>query len=627
MGQISIASVFKNITARLPLFIIIFIILLSALPTISNNIDKPNLITYFNADEGGQMDLIWWYYSGQKRDSFQWDFDYGLEMLYLADFSRLALAKFIHITPGVFVLILRWLNLLAWLLALAALWNLVRRHFGDGVHVLLATVLLASRPAFSYLSFNLKPEPLVLLIMIIGIDYTLRIIDRPFLNKNLYIAAAFAALAFLVKYAGLFLLPAIISAMYFSARLGVDANDKQPKLSLHKIAWAAPLFLGLIIIILPLVTVFCYVRKSTGLTWYEQFGFWGSLSKNKPIVYLLLAGIILFVLPLIIYFLRKTRVVFMKNMLKLIDAFNYHLAVTCVLFTGFIFLFGLRWIINPKHFINIYAQLGPTASSNPAIAQIGDRGLFSSFLSNLIYRINTFDSVIFTVFLAYLCLDLISQQGMASLAAIKRKVLLIFLVLPFLAIFFMVHMEAHHMLPFFAVTAVLASQIFSLLNSAPTLHIKKQIKNILAVCFGILFAIDIGLNFITAAKSRFYQLRQHEDIAFEIGNWWQANVKADTKVVADHYIRAYIPNGYKGVKTLNWNEKDRALRLRQLVDEYHPELVYYNQGPNSADSAPMPPVELILPDKKIELVKTFENKPGHYARREHAKFVIYRILN
>src|SRR3989338_7536077 len=119
----------KGIISVTLLIVCIFTFYVS-LPTVFDNIGDPNMIAYFNADEGGQMDIIWHYYSGQKRDSFQWDFDYGLEMVYLADFSRLVLSKFIHFTPGIFVLILRWINFLAWVLAFFALWRLVRRHFG-----------------------------------------------------------------------------------------------------------------------------------------------------------------------------------------------------------------------------------------------------------------------------------------------------------------------------------------------------------------------------------------------------------------------------------------------------------------------------------------------------------------
>ena len=145
-------------------------------PAIGNNIDNPNLIVYFNADEGYLMDLIWSYYSGEIRDSFQLGLDYGLGMIYLSDLSRMVLSKFIEFTPGTFVSILRWIYMLSWIGSLIALWHLVGNHFGKGWMQICAVFLLAVRPAYDYVTNSLKPEPLVLLFMIVGLNYTLKII-------------------------------------------------------------------------------------------------------------------------------------------------------------------------------------------------------------------------------------------------------------------------------------------------------------------------------------------------------------------------------------------------------------------------------------------------------------------
>ena len=64
----------KTVT-YIPLIIACFVVLALGLPTVANNIDKPNMIPYFNSDDGGFMDLIWYHYSGEKRASFQWDAD------------------------------------------------------------------------------------------------------------------------------------------------------------------------------------------------------------------------------------------------------------------------------------------------------------------------------------------------------------------------------------------------------------------------------------------------------------------------------------------------------------------------------------------------------------------------
>ncbi|KPK42832.1 MAG: hypothetical protein AMJ78_01170, partial [Omnitrophica WOR_2 bacterium SM23_29] len=150
-------DIWKKTILWLPVAAVCIATVLLSLPTIDNNINDPNMIVYFNTDEGGRMDTAWYYYRGEKRDSFQWDYDYGLEMLYVADFARIILDRFIEFTPGTFVLIFRWLHLIAWVCALIAMWYFVGYHFGNGWQRNLAVFLLGVRPAFSNFSNTLKP--------------------------------------------------------------------------------------------------------------------------------------------------------------------------------------------------------------------------------------------------------------------------------------------------------------------------------------------------------------------------------------------------------------------------------------------------------------------------------------
>lgn len=195
------------------LFFILASSLLLVLPTIHYHINDPNAIVYFNNDEGYQMDLIWSYYSGEIRPSYAGNVDYGLEMVYLADICRLFFSKFIDFTPSLLVVIMRWLHLLGWLFALIAFWRLMGRHFNRGWQRSLATLLLAVHPAFAYFSDNNKPDFLVFLFMIIGLDYSLRLVERPS-KKALLISVASAAIAVIIKFAGFYLLPAIVAALY-----------------------------------------------------------------------------------------------------------------------------------------------------------------------------------------------------------------------------------------------------------------------------------------------------------------------------------------------------------------------------------------------------------------------------
>src|SRR3989338_9003451 len=188
------------------------------LPAINDRIDDPNLLAYFSHDEGYLMDLIWYYHSGQKRDSFQYDGDYGLEFSYLVDILR-PFSRFVTFTPGTFVLFLRWFHLILWLAFIVLLWRFVMRHFGRLWQASTAVILFSTNPAFSYIfSCSLKPDPLLLLLMLMSLDNALRIFDsRP--RRHLVLAVAFAAAAALTKFfIGLFLLGPIVIAVYLANR-------------------------------------------------------------------------------------------------------------------------------------------------------------------------------------------------------------------------------------------------------------------------------------------------------------------------------------------------------------------------------------------------------------------------
>lgn len=96
------------------------------------------------------------------------------------------------------------------------------------------------------------------------------------------------------------------------------------------------------------------------------------------------------------------------------------------------------------------------------------------------------------------------------------------------------------------------------------------------------------------------------------------------KPVIPRVSRGIIPPGYKNIKTLRWNLEGRAEQLHQLVDEYHPQFIYYNEKPE--DGYPMPPIEEMLSDKKVKLIKSFESKGRSYQKNPDDRFVIYEVL-
>lgn len=633
--------------------IILFIVCLSSFllvfPTINNNIDNPNLIAYFNHDEGDFMDLIWYYYSGEKRDSYQLDIDYGLEMIYLSDIARFlsrrhkagsqlsakaapALnsgvvqpSRFTNFTPGTFVLWLRWIHLVSWIGALIALWYLVGYHFGKGRQQILAVLLLASRPAFAYFANNLKPEPLVLLFMIIGMHFVLKIIDKP-CRKFLFYAVLCAAVAFLIKFAGIFLLPAVVVGMYFGQRYQSSVkNDFMPVFSNFKNSWTLELLTGVCLIALPFLYILIYVRKSTGFTYYQDFGLLGSFLKHKIAFFVCLAGATSILISLVMFILNKNKSFSTPKIIRKINEINSYAFIVSGIFLSFLLLFGIRWAFQRENFLitysfNLFDFLGMFATTGKSVSN-----LFVAYLQSFINKLIALDLIIFPFFGFYLIAEAcfyaqypVNEKPMFY----KRLTLLIMLAPAVASLFTMGNFQQHHMLPFFVAMCILGIQglyLFITYFSGSGFF-----KKAVTILFIVFFVFDIALNATEMIQSRMYYFRQHEDMVFKVERWLHQNVPLQTKIVADHYIRVYIPPEYRNIKTLDHSGGNRISQLRQLIDSYHPDLVYYNQEPSGAE--PFPPLEEILPDKKFELIASFDNKNRYLQREKGNKLVIYKVI-
>ena len=606
------------------IFLLIACVFSSALiiPVIRNNVDDPSMIVYFSADEGDFMDLTWYYYSGEKRPSFQWEYDYGLEKLYVSDFARLVLSHFIDIEPGTFVLILRCAYFTAWLLSFVALWRLVSRHFGGGWKPALAVILLAVRPAFIYFSNTLKPDPIVLLFIILGLDYTLRLVDHPGRRRYLLTAILFACLAFLVKFAGLFLLPAIIGAMYIINRSkGVKEGRPFP---LIKFSWVYEAVIGTLLISLLYFMIFFYIRKSTGKTFYEEFGLLNSLYQNKMFMLIMLAGILLILLSLWIWWLGRSEKRSSTKIMRAVNEINsYALAVTGI-FAVMTIVLGFRWFTVPKVFIEMYSEYGSIFLGGETINAVSLAEFTNIFWQNLISKIVSLDAVVLMFFISYLFVEYSLRRGSGELRTFffKRMILIVFLAPFLLSLLSIGRMAQIHMLPFFVAMSILAIEgIHMLYVNSRSMSRKAAIVSIAS----LLFIFDISVNATETVREGLYAFYQRKDVVFELSRWWRQNIPLDAMIVADHYNRVYIPEGYKNVKTIFLSGRDIWLKeLRALVEKYRPDYIYYNEMPSGGER--MPTIEEALPDKKVKLLAAFDNKGRGYLKRANDRFVIYKVV-
>ena len=575
------------------------------LPSINNNIGDPNRIVYFNADEGGLMDEIWLYYSGQRRPSFQWDEDYGLEMLYIADIARIAFPRSIEFTPGTFVLIMRWLHFTAWLLALVYLWYFTGRHFGRGWWQYAVVALLAVRPAFSYFTGNLKPEPLVLLIMIGGLDFTLRIFDEP-VRKNVLAAIALASLAFIVKFSGLFLLPVIAWVLYI-------CRKEKGIFTRFKYAWLFPSAIGVAAILFAVILLCGYVRKATGMTWYDEFGLLGGMVSSKIGIFVVFVGVMLMLISVVLYLIKKG------------DDINSSAIIVTAYFTLFTMILGFRWLIEPTQFILSYAPLGAVSTGSPFAAVIAQNGIFAAFLGNLAYKVSIFDPLVFWMFILYILVEAASLRkgGWSEDKQTRKRVAIFVFCLPALLLMAsMLKFEKHHMLPFFVAMSILAMKGIDMAGR----HLAKRtrLKAVFYTALAVLLVFDIYSNGKITAGECLARVNQKYDVSYEIDAWLKDNVADDAVIASGHYIHVYIPPRYRNVKLFEGYGKDSVKEIRNIMKVHKPGIIYYNAGPCGAE--PLPSIANMLPGTKVKLLREFDNAGRPYERAEGDKFLIYEVV-
>ena len=586
--------------------------------TLYNNIHLPNLIPYFNADEGYLMDVIWFYFSGEIRPGYVGNVDYGLQLLYISDLCRHVLSRFFDFTPGIFVLILRWFHLLSWIGCIIVLWRLVGRHFGLGWPQMLCVSLLASRPSLAYYTASSKPDFLVLFFMILGLDYTLRLIDSS-QRKYLMAAASCAALSVIVKFGGFFLLPAIVAALFFRTRYGVEKPPRGRMKSL-----AMPILLWGLLMLAPMVGLSIYVREASGLTYIQEFGFWQSLLKLK-IILILWSAISVWLAGYLFFFVfYKSRSPLWAKTQHIIGEFSSHTATVLTYFSMAMIIFGFRWLITPGHLIHTYLQNGMDFSGGYILKDMASiPQLIHGYGMTVINRFIGFDLFVVLLFFLYLILEIHTfrkNSAADKLLQYKRFTLLIYLVPFLMAMFSPGRFTQHHALPFFVAISILISEGLKLLKLSRWRNGHSKV-----VCALVVILItDICWFSWKTASARLYQARQQEDIAYEFADWLRTNIRKGEVMVTDHPTRIYVPEDYPHIVIFKKGYlPDRIEQLKKLIDDKQPKYVYYNTG--RSGSQRMPDLRVLLPDRKIKLIKNFDSRERGYRRAPDDRFVVYEL--
>jgi len=435
-------------------------------------------------------------------------------------------------------------------------------------------------------------------------------------------ATAAGACAFIVKFSGIFLLPMIVAAMYLRQSHDRATAPKAvfPRL---KAAWTVPAIAGSVLVALPLAIVFLYHRRVIGLTWYEQYGFLGTLERNAMVTDIIAAGAVLIALSFVYRIVRAAKIGWLRDLCGAIDDIGSCAMIALGFFALFFLVFGFGWVLNPRHLLELYAITGREAFGYPQNAQAVSSGI-AALIGNFASNVRIFDPGIFALFAVYLAAEFGPARRKAPGAERKlfhkRMALLVFLLPYSMYMCSGGRVALQHTLPFFTVMAVLG------LEGARMLFRWLEPRRALALAASAAMALAVAVTVVQDTKAMaseiVYIYRQKEDVVFDIAEWWRDNYPPDTKILAAHPTRVYLPPEYANVKFLRF-QLDEAQQLRNLLVNFKPELVYYNARPGYGADIPGP--EELVPGIRAELVASFDNEARPYARFPKAKFVIYRI--
>jgi len=622
-------------------------------PTLAYNLDDVRMIAYFNGDEIYLLDTMWFIYSGQfNPETIQGLRDYGLLLSYIADIFHLFVAPFIDVTPGMLWIVVRSLHLICGLLALLALWRLAVRHFGYGWVPVVSVLGLGLCPAFiSHIDFC-KQEPITILLVVIGLDHILRIVETGS-SRSVFIASFCAVAAFVVKYIGVFLIPIIIASVVANWWLQPKRYDKANWLPAWKRSEQLTPYLGFVVGGVLLAGtywgLFGYVWKTQGGTLVEMFGFVAALTKpvpvaGMPVIPALMGCALLVITGGWIVVWRKVdieqSVAIAKSAVVLMRVYAATVLVLC--YCGALFaIIGFRWFIAPQDLIALFSEVsgvslwglaGGEISTYIAVVIANLReflytasGLRTSFLPR-------FDSLLFSnVFsfpgLALLAIYIIVEikvtrqvKSALDIAAFKRLHLGLFL-LVYAGYVIMTssrssRAEIHLM--------ILVVPGFLLIGQIHHLVTGYKYRAVLAVASIFLLASTWSLNSYTSVRWRIERFEQGEgsaDSVWEIQQWWRDHVPANAAIVCDLPYRIYLPPEYDNVSFFNALLHDGVdfSQVRQSIKEKFtqrsPQFFYFNNDEN------YPSVEQLVPEYEMELVATF-----HGTSRPRDRYYIYEVI-
>ena len=141
----------------------------------------------------------------------------------------------------------------------------------------------------------------------------------------------------------------------------------------------------------------------------------------------------------------------------------------------------------------------------------------------------------------------------------------------------------------------------------------------------LLLCVDVASNANALISARIKAINKHKnDISIEMADWFYKNIPVDAKIVSDHYQSVCISDEYKNIAVFNSCTGDefkaKIDKIRALVNSFKPEFIFLNVN---GECYTFPPINEILPNERLKVVKIFENHNLKYQVKENAKFILY----
>jgi hypothetical protein len=632
----NLKSFFENFL-KSPFLLVVGILFICLLvtPFIFNNIfNDYRLIPYFDHDEGYGRDLAWYYYSGEKLDTFQYSLDYGAEYYLIVDLIARPLGLFISITPNILLLIIRIFHFVCGILSVFFLWRFTKRHFFSLWIPMTTCWSLIVSPHFAWWLNHVKPEPFLIMLLILSLDYTLRMFDE--VNwKNFIFAIIFAAFAFSIKFIGLFLLPPMLLTLHLRKITNENKLTKQAVFPmLKKIMIIFLLVFGCLLVGLSIIIRWgskLYLKLKTDNFDLEKF----AASFNPPLklqisVYVILSLLFIGNIGVIIYLYRKNKKSNFYMKLSVLPLF-----FVCAIITGY------RWTTNIFNWMITYIRWLHQQHTAPL---------------NLFLSLNFFQMLKLFVHNVLCWFDIFMQKGVLGITGailvimyllsemlfkawsnskerkrfLKRMVLLsycfIFMIFLFL---FQSRCIGHHLLTIMILFYLLSFEGIRMLSLITRKH--KPFFLMLVTASLLLIFVNFWQRGAETTLKQMHKLRQKDDIAYKIGNWLKENYSYDTKIVADAPWCVYIPSEFKNVVFvkprlfLDIHFKRNPENIKKIIKEIEPKLIVYNRYFDGKESSPT--IETFLKGFTLKKIKDFRQGMKEGYRYRSDVFEIYELVN